>query len=198
MRSAPGGDEGWMDCAFVAIVPTRPCPLFGRPVHRRDGSHRLRPGASPSDSTSRWTPWPPWPWPPGPARRYPRLRIDPQPGELLLVRVQARRRSEAECPRKLYVASRVRRDDAGLGRRLWSMTTSVPPPLSGSPTIEPREPRARPPHLPHRSGLPGCRPKRRGSRGLEQRQHGLSDPSQARLEREPAPPISRLYTACRS
>jgi hypothetical protein len=36
-----------MDRAFVAIVPTRPCPLFGRPVHRRDGSHRLRPGASP-------------------------------------------------------------------------------------------------------------------------------------------------------
>ncbi len=31
----------------VAIVPTRPCPLFGRPVHRRDGSRRLRPGASP-------------------------------------------------------------------------------------------------------------------------------------------------------
>src|SRR5262245_14660978 len=24
-----------------------PCPLFGRPVHRRDGSHRLRPGTSP-------------------------------------------------------------------------------------------------------------------------------------------------------
>ncbi len=39
--------EGWMDNAFVAIVPTRPCPLFGRPVHRRDGSHRFRPGASP-------------------------------------------------------------------------------------------------------------------------------------------------------
>jgi hypothetical protein len=39
--------EGWMDNAFVAVVPTRPCPLFGRPVHRRDGSHRLRPGASP-------------------------------------------------------------------------------------------------------------------------------------------------------
>src|SRR5262249_15498185 len=39
--------EGWMDSAFVAIVPTRPCPLFGRPVHRRDGSHRLPPGASP-------------------------------------------------------------------------------------------------------------------------------------------------------
>jgi len=36
-----------MDNAFVAIVPTRPCPLFGRPVHRRDGSHRFRPGASP-------------------------------------------------------------------------------------------------------------------------------------------------------
>src|SRR5262245_59596876 len=39
--------EGWMDNAFIAIVPTRPCPLFGRPVHRRDGSHRFRPGASP-------------------------------------------------------------------------------------------------------------------------------------------------------
>jgi hypothetical protein len=39
--------EGWMDNAFVAVVPTRPCPLFGRPVHRRDGSHRLRPGTSP-------------------------------------------------------------------------------------------------------------------------------------------------------
>ena len=39
--------EGWMDNAFVAIVPTRPCPLFGRPVHRRGSPHRLRPGASP-------------------------------------------------------------------------------------------------------------------------------------------------------
>jgi hypothetical protein len=39
--------EGWMDNAFVAIVPTRPCPLFGRPVHHRDGSRRFRPGASP-------------------------------------------------------------------------------------------------------------------------------------------------------
>jgi hypothetical protein len=39
--------EGWMDSAFVAILPTRPCPLFGRPVHRWDGSHRFRPGASP-------------------------------------------------------------------------------------------------------------------------------------------------------
>ena len=50
--SAPGRphtpwSERWMDIAFVAIVPTRPCPLFGRPVHRRAGSHRLRPGASP-------------------------------------------------------------------------------------------------------------------------------------------------------
>ena len=36
-----------MENAFVAIVPTRPCPLFGRPVHHWDGSHRFRPGASP-------------------------------------------------------------------------------------------------------------------------------------------------------
>jgi len=36
-----------MDSAFVAIVPTRPCPLFGRPVHHRDGSRRFRPGAAP-------------------------------------------------------------------------------------------------------------------------------------------------------
>jgi hypothetical protein len=39
--------ERWMGRAFVAIVPTRPCPLFGRPVHRRGSPHRLRPGASP-------------------------------------------------------------------------------------------------------------------------------------------------------
>jgi hypothetical protein len=39
--------EGRMDHAFVAIVPTRPDPLFGRPVHRRGRPHRLRPGASP-------------------------------------------------------------------------------------------------------------------------------------------------------
>jgi hypothetical protein len=39
--------ERWMGSAFVAIVPTRPCPLFGRPVHRRGSPHRLRPGASP-------------------------------------------------------------------------------------------------------------------------------------------------------
>jgi len=39
--------EGWMDNAFVTIAPTRPCPLFGRPVHHRDSSHRFRPGASP-------------------------------------------------------------------------------------------------------------------------------------------------------
>ena len=36
-----------MDNAFVAIVPTRPGPLFGRPVHRRGSPHRFRPGASP-------------------------------------------------------------------------------------------------------------------------------------------------------
>jgi hypothetical protein len=36
-----------MENAFVAIVPTRPDPLFGRPVHRRGRPHRFRPGASP-------------------------------------------------------------------------------------------------------------------------------------------------------
>jgi len=36
-----------MDNAFVAIVPTRPGPLFGRPVHPWGSPHRLRPGASP-------------------------------------------------------------------------------------------------------------------------------------------------------
>ena len=47
--------------AFAAIVPARPCPVFGRPIH-----HRAAPSitaryfsASPSDSTSRWTPCPP-------------------------------------------------------------------------------------------------------------------------------------------
>ena len=39
--------EGRMDNAFVAIVPTRPGPLFGRPVHPWGRPHRLRPGASP-------------------------------------------------------------------------------------------------------------------------------------------------------
>jgi len=39
--------EGRMDYAFVAVVPTRPGPLFGRPVHHRGCPHRLRPGASP-------------------------------------------------------------------------------------------------------------------------------------------------------
>jgi hypothetical protein len=33
--------------AFVSIVQTRPCPTFGRPVHRRGRPHRLRPGTSP-------------------------------------------------------------------------------------------------------------------------------------------------------
>jgi hypothetical protein len=39
--------EGWMDRAFVAILPTRPSPLFGRPVHPWGSPHRLRPGTSP-------------------------------------------------------------------------------------------------------------------------------------------------------
>ena len=39
--------EGRMDHAFVAIVPTRPGPLFGRPVHPWGSPHRLRPGTSP-------------------------------------------------------------------------------------------------------------------------------------------------------
>src|SRR5262249_51709832 len=33
--------------AFVSIVQTRPCPTFGRPVHRWSRPHRLRPGTSP-------------------------------------------------------------------------------------------------------------------------------------------------------
>ena len=33
--------------AFAFIVQARPCPTFGRPVHRWGGPHRLRPGASP-------------------------------------------------------------------------------------------------------------------------------------------------------
>jgi hypothetical protein len=33
--------------AFVSIVQTRPCPTFGRPVHRWGRPHRLRPGTSP-------------------------------------------------------------------------------------------------------------------------------------------------------
>ena len=47
--------------AFAAIVPARPCPVFGRPIR-----HGVAPSttaryfsASPSDSTSRWTPCPP-------------------------------------------------------------------------------------------------------------------------------------------
>ena len=34
-------------CAFVSIVQTRPCPVFGRPVRLRGCPHRLRPGSSP-------------------------------------------------------------------------------------------------------------------------------------------------------
>jgi len=33
--------------AFVSILQTRPCPVFGRPVRLRGGPHRLRPGSSP-------------------------------------------------------------------------------------------------------------------------------------------------------
>ena len=47
--------------AFAGIVPARPCPVFGRPIHR--GAAPLITAryfsASPSDSTSRWTPCPP-------------------------------------------------------------------------------------------------------------------------------------------
>lgn len=47
--------------AFASIVQARPDPIFGRPVH-----HRVAPSITaryfsscPSDSTSRWTPFPP-------------------------------------------------------------------------------------------------------------------------------------------
>ena len=47
--------------AFAVIMPARPCPVFGRPIHR--GAAPLITAryfsASPSDSTSRWTPCPP-------------------------------------------------------------------------------------------------------------------------------------------
>ena len=47
--------------AFATVVPARPCPVFGRPIHR--GVAPLITAryfsASPSDSTSRWTPCPP-------------------------------------------------------------------------------------------------------------------------------------------
>mgnify|MGYP001814542875 CR=1 FL=1 len=58
--------------AFAAIVPARPCPVFGRPVR-----HGVAPSttaryfsSSPSDSTSRWTPCPPVAF-----RQYTRLSI---------------------------------------------------------------------------------------------------------------------------
>ena len=35
------------ETAFASIVQARPCPTFGRPVHRRGSPHRLRPGTSP-------------------------------------------------------------------------------------------------------------------------------------------------------
>jgi hypothetical protein len=41
------GTMGWNPNAFASIVQARPFPIFGRPVHPRDGSLRLRPGGSP-------------------------------------------------------------------------------------------------------------------------------------------------------
>ena len=38
---------GGTKCAFAPIVRARPFPIFGRPVHPRDRSLRLRPGGSP-------------------------------------------------------------------------------------------------------------------------------------------------------
>ena len=75
--------EGRMDHAFVARVPTRPDPLFGRPVHRRVAPSITARcfSASPSDSTSRWTPCPPQPRALGPARHYPRFWIWRPPSE---------------------------------------------------------------------------------------------------------------------
>jgi hypothetical protein len=35
------------ETAFASIVQARPCPTFGRPVHRRGSPHRLQPGTSP-------------------------------------------------------------------------------------------------------------------------------------------------------
>jgi hypothetical protein len=53
--------DGWVRDAFAAIVPARPCPVFGRPVHHGVASSITARyfSASPSDSTSRWTPCPP-------------------------------------------------------------------------------------------------------------------------------------------
>jgi hypothetical protein len=41
------GTMGWNPNAFASIVQARPFPIFGRPVHPRDSSHRLQPGGSP-------------------------------------------------------------------------------------------------------------------------------------------------------
>ena len=63
--------------AFAAIVPARPCPILGRPVHPRGCPHRLRSGTSPHTLRI-----PPrgghpviqgFPWP---ARNYPHLWIE--------------------------------------------------------------------------------------------------------------------------
>jgi hypothetical protein len=63
--------------AFASIVQARPCLLFGRPVHLRDSSHRLPPGASPQ--THRIPPRGGHPvlpnQPLGPVRHYPHFWI---------------------------------------------------------------------------------------------------------------------------
>ena len=47
--------------AFATVLPARPCPVFGRPIHRGAAPSITARyfSASPSDSTSRWTPCPP-------------------------------------------------------------------------------------------------------------------------------------------
>lgn len=39
--------DGLEPNAFASVVQAQPFPIFGRPVHLRDRSHRLRPGSSP-------------------------------------------------------------------------------------------------------------------------------------------------------
>jgi hypothetical protein len=41
------GTMRWNPNAFASIVQAQPFPIFGRPVHLRDESHRLQPGGSP-------------------------------------------------------------------------------------------------------------------------------------------------------
>src|SRR5579863_3750911 len=73
-RSFPSGSPAHLGTiggepnAFAPIVQARPFPIFGRPVHLRDHSHRLRPGSSPQA-----------------------LRIPPHGGHPALRRIQIRR-----------------------------------------------------------------------------------------------------------